>query len=370
MKGDPAFDEDDDDEEDFTPRVRKQADGAEKGSIKDKEPEKELSKVPAPASAEMSPLAKKLGLSPDRPKRRLTILLHTGAAYYNTRLKAQLDTWLHADSLPKDFDFLVYTTDEVQAGSELTMFLVNNTKKFSNEVEDYIAMNERVLQSFEHALSVRDSDFYIKIDDDTYVNTTLLNTLLDELDAQHLPKFLDQNPDDNINMYNARVAKQIEKVAKYAQTIAAPGEGRYYGDCSCITHTMKIPIKPPPQVDLSGLSPDQIIARTQKLGRWKYACGGPGYLIDRVGMQKLVDFERENSCHRILEDVTVGLCMDYVGIGCVHLDSFINYERMGSKKQRAMFHVKPQKFLTLLRRSATIHKVLPENMYRWVRCSD
>lgn len=364
-------DEFEEDEDEVEPRAKavsgskEGADDAKKDAAssnkKIEEPE-----PPKAAVSNLSPLAQRLGLSPDRPKRRLTILLHTGAAYYNTRLKAQLDTWLHVDSLPKGVDFLIYTTDEVQPGKEHMMFRVNNTKKFSKEVEDYISMNERVLQSFEHALRMRDSDFYIKIDDDTYVNTTLLTTLLEELDVQNLPKVLDNNPDDNINMYNARVAKQIEKVAKYEQPVQKPGEGRYYGDCSCITHTMKIPIKPVPDIDLTGMSADQIATRTLKLGRWKYACGGPGYLIDRTAMEKLVAFESEHSCHRILEDITVGLCMDYVGIGCVHLDSFINYERMGSKKQRAMFHIKPQKFLSLLKRSATIHKVLPENMYRCV----
>ncbi|KAI9023387.1 hypothetical protein DFJ74DRAFT_668953 [Hyaloraphidium curvatum] len=315
--------------------------------------------APREDAAEPAPNA----VEPARPKRRLTIILHTGAAYYNTRLKSQLDTWLRADQLPKGFDYLIYTTDDVQPGKESVMFRVNNTKKFSTEVEDYIAMNERVLQSFEHALNTHDSDFYIKIDDDTYVNTTLLASLLNDLDANRVPRFLDANPDDNINMYNARVAKQIEKVAKYAQLVTKPGEGRYYGDCSCITHTMKIPIKPPPDIDLAGLSPQQVADRTLKLGRWKYACGGPGYLIDRIGMQKLVAFERQHTCHRILEDITVGLCMDYIGVGCTHVDSFINYERMGSKKQRAMFHVKPQKFLSLIKRSVTIHKVLPANMY-------
>lgn len=364
-KGGKVLEPEGDDEDDEEPAERAEAEDSvedEDGSAKEKN-EDHTSKG---SDAGLSALSKKLGLPANRPKRRLTMILHTGAAYYNTRLKAQLDTWLNPDGLPPGFDVLIYTTDEIQPGKEGAMFRVNNTKKFSTEVEDYIAMNERVLQSFEHALQMRDSDFYMKIDDDTYVNTTLLAQVLDELDAQHLPKFLDSNSDDNINMYNARVAKQIEKVAKYAQLVNKPGEGRYYGDCSCITHTMKIPIKPAPNVDLTGLNADQIASRTLKLGRWKYACGGPGYLIDRVAMEKLVDFERANSCHRILEDITIGLCMDYVGVGCVHLDSFINYERMGSKKQRALFHVKPQKFLSLLKRSATIHKVLPENMYRYV----
>jgi hypothetical protein len=199
----------------------------------------------------------------------------------------------------------------------------------------------------------------MKIDDDTYVNLTILTTFLSHIDnlPTPLPSSLstssiigDGEQDDVKNMYENRVQFQMDKVKKYNDTrISPPSLGRYLGDCSCVSKTLKIPV---PHI------------QEQKKWRWKYACGGPGYILDRVAMHRIVDYEQRYTCHRIVEDVTVGLCMDYVGVACTHVDGFVNYERMGSIKQRTVFHTKPWKFKSLLVKAISIHKTLPDNMYR------
>jgi len=199
----------------------------------------------------------------------------------------------------------------------------------------------------------------MKIDDDTYVNLTVLTTFLSAIDNLSTPLatslstamlFGEGEQDDVKNMYENRVQFQMDKVKKYNDTrISPPSHGRYLGDCSCVSKTLKIPVPH---------------TREQKKWRWKYACGGPGYILDRAAMHRIVDYEQRYSCHRIVEDATVGLCMDYVGVACTHVDGFVNYERMGGIKQRTVFHTKPWKFKSLLVRAISIHKTLPENMYR------
>jgi hypothetical protein len=87
-----------------------------------------------------------------RVKNRLTILLHSGILHYDSRLRSQLDTWLHPTRIPKGVNLVVYTVDDVVPGIK-EMVRVGNMGKDGVD-EGRIAMNERVLQSFEHAFLV------------------------------------------------------------------------------------------------------------------------------------------------------------------------------------------------------------------------
>jgi len=88
-----------------------------------------------------------------RIKNKLTLLLHSGSLHYDSRLRSQLDTWLHPTRIPNGVNVVVYTTDDVLPGIK-QMVRVGNTRK-DGEDDGRIAMNERVLQSFEHAFMVR-----------------------------------------------------------------------------------------------------------------------------------------------------------------------------------------------------------------------
>jgi hypothetical protein len=214
------------------------------------------------------------------------VLIHVAKKHHNTRLVKLRETWLQDSLIPSWANVIFYTMkDDGPTPGPFPTIVVDTNEKPHNGNEQILSALTLVYQNFlVNSTAYPSLKWILKVDDDTYLSWTSLETALTT-----------KNPDKPL----------------------------YIGDCDCTS---------PSSTDTDrGCGVDFDCSPLEDIPTFKYACGGSGILMTKMTLKLLAKEESTRHCLRTIEDITLAQCLLSSNVFCEEMEftAFLSLKTFG-----------------------------------------